>query len=123
MAGPVYRACAVTTKAVMITKDVRPDFHPSTSGNSGKHCYSVELDYVVNANGLIEVETARIVTTNNQEYAQSVVVILPQLRFAPAQLDGAPVRQIVMDKLALSTARVMVTEGSGRPSPPRMPRC
>ena len=122
--GPVYRACAVKTKAVLLTTDIRPDFRPTVTGNT---CYSAEVEFVVDARGLPETRTARVVRTNNQAFAESVLSLLPRLRFEPAKLDGVPVRQIVVNRLtAGTTVAVVRVAGGGAPSaPPRSarPRC
>lgn len=108
-AGPVYRDCAVKTKARLVTKDIHPDFRPTTRGND---CYSADLEYVVNARGEPETATARIVRTNNQGFAESVLSILPRWKFEPAKLDGVPVRQIVANHQAMMTRVIVVPVGS-----------
>lgn len=122
--GPVYRDCAVETKAVLLTKDIHPDFRPESRNGA---CYSAEVDYVVNEAGFVETKTARIVRTNNQAYAESIMSILPQWKFEPARRDGVPVRQIVVGVHKASVSVVVLPAGT-RPSastrPPRQkPSC
>lgn len=121
--GPVYRACAVKTKAVLLTKDIGPDFRPTVTGNT---CYSAEVEFVVDARGIPETRTARVVRTTNQAFAESVLSVLPRWRFEPAKLDGVPVRQIVVDRQSVGAVTVVRVAGGGAPSaPPRSarPRC
>jgi guanidinobutyrase len=54
--GPVYRDCAVDTKAKRITSP-RVDYRPSRPGNN---CYAVEFQVVVDTMGKPEVGTAEI---------------------------------------------------------------
>lgn len=109
VAGTVYRDCAVTTKAVLLTKDIHPDFQPPLKSGG---CYVAEMEYVVNEQGAIEAKTARIVRTNDQAFAEAVVSILPQWKFAPAKLNDVPVRQIVSDKQQMMTMRIAMPAGS-----------
>ncbi|MEO8621390.1 MAG: energy transducer TonB, partial [bacterium] len=110
-ATPVYRDCAVTTKAFLLTNDIHADFTPS---RGGPRCYSVELEYVVNEKGEVETATARVVKTNNQMFAEAQLSILPQWKFEPAKLNDVPVRQIVVDKKTAQVMSVVVPSGSGR---------
>ena len=110
--GSVYRDCQVKTKALLLTKDIHPDFRPPTSGTKSGGCYSAELEYVVNEKGEVETKTARIVKTNNQAFAEAVISILPQWKFEPAKLNDVPVRQIVSDKQSMMTMVVVMPAGS-----------
>ena len=130
--GPVFRDCQVKTKAVLLTKDIRPDFRPPTTNSKSGSCYSAELEYVVNEKGEVETKTARVVRTTDPALADAVISILPQWKFEPAKLNGVAVRQIVSDKYSMQTqvVTVVVPAGSGpppssaRPRPSRsMPRC
>ena len=107
--GPVYRDCAVTTKAFFLTKDIHPDFHAPERSNG---CYVAEMEYVVNEKGAIETATARVVRTNNQAFADAVVSILPQWKFEPAKINDVPARQIVTDKQQMMTMVVAMPPGS-----------
>ena len=110
--GPVFRDCAVKSKAVFLTQSIRPEFHPSTQGASAA-CYSAELEYVVDAKGLVETKTARVVRTNSQPLAEALLAILPQWKFQPARLYDQPVRQIVLDRQAV---RIRVVTSPSAPS-------
>ena len=102
--GPVYRDCAVTTKAVFLTQNIAPEFRPPTQNVRSGACYSVELEYVVDEQGLVEANTARVVKTNNQAFAE------------------APVRQIVSDKRAMQTMVVVMPAGQKPSASARPPR-
>lgn len=112
-AGPVYRDCAVTTKARLLNPDLRPDFQMSGSG-----CNVAELEYVVTADGVADTRTARVRRTNNQAFADAVLTLLTRRRFEPATRNGVPVAQIVDDKLSVGAVVVVVREGQ-RPPPMR----
>lgn len=107
--GPVYRDCAVTTKALLLTKDIHPDFHPPERSSG---CYVAEMEYVVNEKGAIETATARVVRTNNQAFADAVISILPQWKFEPGKINDVPVRQIVTAKQQMMTRMVEMPAGS-----------
>lgn len=109
VAGSVYRDCAVTTKAFLLTKDIHPDFQPPLKSGG---CYVAEMEYVVNEKGAIETATARVVRTNNQAFAEAVVSILPQWKFEPGKINDVPVRQIVTDKQQMMTMMVAMPPGS-----------
>jgi uncharacterized membrane protein YgcG len=88
---PLYRACAVSVKARVVTNDVRPEFRPSARDRS---CYSATIDVAVDTAGRPEIRTARVVRTTDPMYGHAVLAILPALRFEPARLGGRPVRQL-----------------------------
>jgi len=94
--GPVYRDFAVDRKAEPIA-DVHPEFRPDPT----TRCYSAEIEFVVNENGLPEEETARILHATDRRFAEAVYQTIPRLRFHPALRGGAPVRQIVDFKSAM----------------------
>ncbi len=108
-ATPAYRECAVKTKAQMLQTGVRPDFAPSSGGKS---CYSAEIEFVVDEKGFVETRTARVVRTNDHEFAASMINALPQRRFEPAKLNGVPVRQITSSKQTAQVMKVVVASGS-----------
>lgn len=61
--------------------------------------------------GFVETRTARVVRTNDQGFAESVMTILPRLRFDPAMPNGAPVRQITTLTQGMQIGRVVVAAG------------
>lgn len=123
-AAPVYRDCAVTTQSRVIPNNVRPDYMPQAPF---KECYSAELEFVVDVTGAAEQRTAKVAHTNDPAYAESVMALLPRLRFEPGTLDGVPVRQIMTYKQTMGVRRVVVSSNSGATSAPpsraSAPRC
>jgi hypothetical protein len=115
-AGPVYRDCAVDRKAEVVA-DLRPDFRPSP----GQLCYDAEVEFVVDPRGLPEVATARLIHSNNLEFADAVRALVPRLKFRPAVRDGSAVRQIVTLKKVVQGITMMAPIGSTPPSSPSAP--
>ena len=113
--GPVYRDCAVDRKVEAIGT-VHPEFRPDPA----TRCYSAEIEFVVNQKGLPEEETARIIHATDRQFAEAVYQTIPRLHFHPAQLDGAPVRQIVDFKSAMQSVLVAAPAGSAPPMEPPM---
>ena len=124
VSGPVFRDCAVDTKAQAVTPNARFDFQPERGG-AGDACYSAEVEFVVNEAGSPEMKTAKVVRTNDQTFAQAFLTAVGTWRYRPAVKDGHPVRQIVDEQRKVQTATVMVRAGSGPPArPPDVrPRC
>ncbi len=118
-ADMVYRDCAVSVKAHPLDNQPRPEYRPSVPVNNA--CSSVELEFVVSAAGNPESRTAKILRTNDAGYAAAVIGVLGSWRYAPAQRDGVPVRQIVMLKSTMQTLIVVAPAGT-RPQMPRRPR-
>lgn len=98
-----------------MTTNIRPNYQPSQDAVKSGFCAMAELEFVVDADGLVETKTARLLKTNNPTYAEAVTAILPQKRFTPAKLNGVPVRQIVLDKEAMQAVVVVMPAGQ-RPS-------
>lgn len=113
--GPVYRDCAVDRKAEPIA-----DVHPEFRADPTTRCYSAEIEFVVNKNGLPEEETARILHATDRRFAEAVYQTIPRLRYHPALRGGAPVRQIVDFKSAMQSVLVAVPAGSAPPTRPPM---
>ena len=103
-------------------------FHNAPPPSTGRPqaCSSVEVEYVVDESGMVEVQTARVVKTTNPQLAEAFMAILPAMRYQPAKLDGTPVRQIVSDGVALMSQVVASSKGSppssrGTSPPSRVP--
>jgi hypothetical protein len=113
----VYRPCAVERKAQSTSTDIHPDLSamPAQTGR-GSRCYSADIEFVVDPRGVPEAATARVVRTNNQDFADAWLKVLPRLRYDPAMLKGEPVRQIVTEHWAAATSTVLVRAGSPPPS-------
>ena len=55
----------------------------------------VVAEFLVDANGRIDPRTARIVSSTDEAFSESVLQLLPKLRFLPAARDGAKVEEWV----------------------------
>lgn len=106
--GAVYNACDVDVQAKPTNPDAHPDYRPTSASTT---CVSADVEFVVGVSGRPEVETARIVRATNQDFGNSVLVTLPQLRFEPAQRGGVAVREIVRQHPMENFAVVAVRRG------------
>jgi hypothetical protein len=88
---PLYRACAVSVKALAIANDVRPEYRPSGRDRS---CFSAIIQVAVDTAGLPESRTARVVRASDPGFAAAVLAIVPAMRFEPARLGEHRVRQL-----------------------------
>lgn len=118
-AGPVYRDCAVDVRAKNLTR-ARLDYRPSSPPRNGA-CYSAEIEFVVNAKGVPETNTARVVHTNDQGLAEATIAGLSAWKYEPARLGDVPVRQIVTEKSSMSAMVVVVPQGSAPTRPNQRP--
>jgi hypothetical protein len=115
--GPVYRDCAVEVKAKFIASSAtRIDYSPPTGAKSS--CSSVEVQMVVDTAGKPEVSTVQVFRANDRPFADAVLATAGSWRFEPAMLQGARVRQIVVEKRTVMSMLVAVPAGQG---PPRSP--
>ena len=115
LGGPVYRDCAVD-RAAHLTANVSSDYRPTTPRAA---CYSADVEFVVDTTGEPETRTARVVRTNDQQFAESVLASLPRWKYDPASRDGRLVRQIVVTHQSLSAVIVRVPVGASPSAPPR----
>ena len=54
------------------------------------------LQFDVNAAGLIDTSTVRVLSTSDSAFAKAVIAVLPKFRFTPASVaKGCPVKQSV----------------------------
>jgi hypothetical protein len=113
--APLYRECAVDTKATNVTRGAGPFFRPPGPPRDG--CHSAELQFVVDTNGVPEQRTARILRTNDRSYADAVVATLSAWRYHPARIKDRPVRQIVTEREATSITVARGGAGSGTQGP------
>lgn len=123
-AGPVYRDCAVDVRARNVTRS-RVDYRPSSTSLPRSACYSAELEFVVNTKGVPETNTAHVVHSNEQGFADAVLASLSGWEYEPARLGDVAVRQIVSEKAAMATMTVLVPKGASPSSQPtqRPPTC
>ena len=88
---PLYRACAVSVKALAIANDVRPEYRPNGRDRS---CFSAIVQVAVDTAGFPEGRTARVVRASDPGFAAAVLAIVPAMRFEPARLGDHRVRQL-----------------------------
>ena len=117
--GPVYRECAVDQRARLLGSPPRPDFRPPAGG---KACYTAELEFVVDTAGVPQMDTVKVIRTNDQSYVDAILRLLPTWRYEAARLNGVPVRQIIRASQGMA-ARLVVAPVGQRPSPGRPPVC
>ena len=92
VAKPAYDAYEVD-KAVQSLSGGAPAYPAAmrAAGIEGE----VNAQFIVNEYGRAEVSSLRIVSSTNDQFAESVRQALPKMRFVPAQLRGRPVAQTV----------------------------
>ena len=78
---------------------------------------------IVDTLGVPEVQTIRDLTTTNVDFQEAVRDVIPRLRYQPALLNGAPVRQMVTYQQSAALGVVGRSWPGGRPSSLRPPRC
>jgi hypothetical protein len=110
--GPVYHDCAVD-RAAHVTANVQSDYRPTPSRTT---CYSADVEFVVDTAGKPETRTARVIRTNDQQFAESLLASLARWKYDPASRDGRLVRQIVVTHQAISATVVRVPAGAPPPS-------
>jgi hypothetical protein len=112
--GPVYRDCAVDEKARLTTTNLHPDYQPTGRPDVG--CFAAEVEFVVDSTGVPEVETARVVRANSSVFGDAVLAMVRSLRYEPAKIAGARVRQIVSERRTAVVGEVVVPKGSAPPT-------
>lgn len=112
-ASPIYRDCHVERKVKFRRSTLRPDFTPSPSGPS---CYRATFEFVVDTSGRPELSTLRRVASTDQQYAAAVEATIGGLLFEPAQIDQAPVRQLLRHDSRASVQRIVMSSSGGPPS-------
>jgi hypothetical protein len=120
-AGPVFRDCEVDRKAELRGSEPRLPYTPPATGSSSGRCYSAELEFVVSAAGEPELSTVRARPANDPDMEQAMRSLLPMRRYQPALLEGRPVRQLVVYRVALGVIRVVSASGRVAPITPRRP--
>ena len=111
--APVYAACQVQSAAKL-----KRTSEPSIKFPDGVRCQVAELEFVVDETGTPVLATAVILNSTTLAYAAAVLQRLGEWRYAPAERDGAPVRQLVVDRLAMKDGRVpFVVRRPGEPPP------
>lgn len=90
---PVYTVIEVHEEAVRAANSAAPAYPPQllTDGVEG----AVTVQYVVDASGVPDIGSLRVISTTRREFADAVREALPHMRFTPARIDNQPVRQLV----------------------------
>ena len=122
--GMVYRDCDVDRPAKVRGSEPRIAFQPQTSGIPRSRCYAAEFQFVVDTTGNVELLTVRPNPANDRDLESAVAAEWTRLKFQPARLAEAPVRQIFVYRRVVGVmVRVVTSSASGPPSsaPPRPP--
>lgn len=90
---PVYTVVEVHEEAVRVANSAAPAYPPQLLADGVEG--SVVVRYVVDANGVPDLNSFRIVSATRREFAEAVRAALPYMRFTPARIDDQPVRQLV----------------------------
>ncbi len=121
---PVFATCEVDRAA-------RLQRSPQVSGATfpeGVVCMIAEFEFVVDERGSPIVTSAKLLFASTPEFGAAVRNGLSRWRYAPAQRQGTPVRQLVVGRLAQQELRerrvpfTVVTSGlppGATPPPPR----
>lgn len=73
--------------------------------NATKVSGMVEAQFVVDTGGRIELGSFKVLRSTNEVFTAAVRAHLPHMRFLPAQVKGAPVRQLVQQRFEFNAAR------------------
>jgi hypothetical protein len=119
LGAPVFRECGVDREARVRGRQPRMDFNP----RSIKACYNVVVVVVIDERGAPVPATAKVVRTNDSEFAQAFLSTLPAWDFTPAEKDGMPVMQVVEIGQAAMTRVVRSDRPTRPPVPTRQPNC
>ena len=90
-----YRDCEVDIPA-KLKNAPRADYAPPQSAD----CLVAKVEFVVGVDGVPDTSTALILEATDRAFAAAVVRSLPRWRYAPAQLHGEAVRQVVWERRA-----------------------
>ena len=121
--GAVYRDCAVEQRAQPLDRSARIDYRPDGRLAVGQVCYSADVQFVVDANGIPEEDGAVVLRANNTSFGESALRGVAQWRYKPAEIQGLPVRQIVHETVKMSAVTVAVRAGDVPRPPTRPPVC
>jgi len=121
---PVFLSCQVDRQAREIRSNAVLNWEPAAGEVNRNACFRVEIRFVVDTLGVPERGTAALISTNNAGFGAAFMALVPDLRFAPAQLKGRLVRQVVTFKPSLGVRTVLNSgEGIGSSTPSRRTRC
>lgn len=110
----VYPACALDARP-RVTASPRPDLSRLLM-TAAPTCYSAEYDIVIAPSGKALPETAKLVRTTHQPYAEELKAVLANLTYSVPRKDGQAVYALVRYEGKLQ-ARVMSGGGANRAPP------
>jgi TonB family protein len=84
--------------------DNRPPFYPEDERRVN-HQGTVLLSFYISADGKAEVSTVEVLHATTRGFLNAVLLSLPNFVFFPAELDGKPVRQLVVMPFQFSLIR------------------
>lgn len=113
----MYRDCQVDRPARRGGGDPAIDPAFLLGSRTDQRCLRVVMEFVVDTTGRPDSATARVRTTDHPGLTTAVLVSLPRLRYEPARIANAPVRQVVEYTRGIVT-RVPFTVGGGANVPP-----
>lgn len=120
----VYRACEVDQEARPRGRTNPTQWEPSFPGM--KDCYSALVGFVVDAQGTPQPHTAKVIRTNDPDFARAIMDALPSWRYSPAMKDGQPVPQWMEYRNSAAVVRVVASSPSAaaaKARAARRPRC
>lgn len=116
---PLFRDCAVDQEARAL--NTRVEAGRQLPSSSSPYCHKADVQLVVGVDGRPEPNTIRVITATSDQFRKAVLGSVPYWKYAPAVLDGVPVRQLVETRATLAIAvRVWSSrQGTIRRSEPR----
>lgn len=115
---PVYTECGVERPARVRGRQPTPDFSPRPPV---RDCFMAVVEVVVDERGSAVPATARVVRSNDAQFAQAFLNTIPAYRFTPAQKDGLPVKQVI--QIGRSAAVRVVSSDRPMAPPTSTPGC
>ncbi|MCC6242961.1 MAG: hypothetical protein IT353_08975 [Gemmatimonadaceae bacterium] len=122
-AAPIYRDCHTDRAAKPLGTSTRLSWDPSPSEVRLGACYSANFEFVVDTTGVPEAESIRAGKSTNAGFARATLERIPSLRYAPAQRDGQPVRQLIEYRERATIGRAVSTSPTSRPPKMSVPNC
>lgn len=119
----VYQACQVDRAARLRGKAPHPDWTPAVSSIRDGSCFRADFQFVVDTAGIPEAETIHEVGATDASFQQAVKEVIPYLKYEPAKLGGASVRQLVTYHQSVAVGRVVSSSRLGGAPPVRPPGC
>jgi TonB family protein len=100
---PVYTVVEVHEEAVRAANSAAPAYPPQLLSDGVEGAATVQ--YVVDASGVPDTSSLRVISTTRREFADAVREALPHMRFTPARIDNQPVRQLVEQPFSFRIVR------------------